>query len=77
MKRKDRYISLRPDKTYLGTQKTFEILKQYFHKDTVMIFDDLLDHNFLDLVNSGKYKYWGIYKYKGNFIGYIGNLNKS
>lgn len=66
------------DKTYLGTQKAFEILKKYFHKDTIMIFDDLLDHTFFyDLVNSGKYKFWGIYNYKGNFIGYIGNLNKS
>ena len=63
------------DKTYLGTKKTFNLIKKLFHKDTLIVFDDLSDHSFFyDLVNSSNYEHWGIYKYKGDYIGYIGKL---
>lgn len=63
------------DKTYLGTKKTFNLIKELFHKDTLIVFDDLSDHSFFyDLVISNNYKNWGIYKYKGDYIGYVGKL---
>ena len=64
------------DKTYLGTKSTYHAIKSLLKDDSILVFDDLKDHTFFyDLIKTKTINNWGIYSYKGNYIGYIGKLN--
>lgn len=63
------------DKTYLGTKNTYNAVKSFLNEDSVIVFDDLKDHTFFyDIIKTNMIKNWGIYSYKGNYIGFIGRL---
>ena len=64
------------DKTYLGTKSAYHAIKSLLKDDSILVFDDLKDHTFFyDLIKTKTINNWGIYSYKGNYIGYIGKLN--
>ncbi len=62
------------DKSYKGRAFAYEILHKKFHKNTVILFDDIQDNaHFKDLVTSLQ-KPFKIFEFEGKFIGIIASF---